>query len=180
MYTNAKSLFGELDGKDEPISTVGLRKKRIRNRSWQIPFLEALAQSGNVRTACLASGTSRSNVYQLRRRDKCFAKAWRHAEQAFGDLLLSAAKRRAIDGVEEPVFWKGKQIGTVRKYSDSLLRDMLRAHVPVLYASKVENIPTNAEDRALPVNIEQAICKIYGSKPSDKIEKVSEMALGPK
>jgi len=41
--------------------------------------------------------------------------------------------RRARDGVEEPIFHQGKNVGTVRKYSDTLLIFLLKSHKPERY-----------------------------------------------
>ena len=43
-------------------------------------------------------------------------------------LREHTADNRAIDGWEEPVWYKGHQVGTIRKYSDRLLETMLTAH----------------------------------------------------
>jgi hypothetical protein len=41
--------------------------------------------------------------------------------------------RRAYHGVEEPVFYKGVQCGSVTKYSDRLLMFLLQARNPAKY-----------------------------------------------
>jgi hypothetical protein len=38
------------------------------------------------------------------------------------------AARRAVEGWEEPVFWNGRQIGTRRRFSDSLLIFLFEAY----------------------------------------------------
>jgi hypothetical protein len=47
--------------------------------------------------------------------------------------LEDEAVRRAYHGVEEPVFYKGVQCGTVTKYSDKLLIMLLKARNPAKY-----------------------------------------------
>jgi hypothetical protein len=42
-------------------------------------------------------------------------------------MLEDEAKRRAHDGIDEPVFYQGEKCGVVRKYSDNLLIFMLKA-----------------------------------------------------
>jgi hypothetical protein len=49
-------------------------------------------------------------------------------------LLGDTAFERAVDGVEEPVFWKGEQVGTRRRYNDRLLMFLLRARDPWSFA----------------------------------------------
>jgi hypothetical protein len=41
------------------------------------------------------------------------------------NLLADHAIERAIDGVEEPVFWQGAQVGTRRRYNDKLTMALL-------------------------------------------------------
>ncbi|MBF0185326.1 MAG: hypothetical protein HQM06_13200 [Magnetococcales bacterium] len=98
-------------------------------------FLETLATCGVVRRAAEVSGTTRKSLYTYRTSDPDFAEAWDIALQDFADRLEEAAHSRAVDGYEEPVFQGGQQVGTVRKYSDSLLLAMLRARRPE-YQSK--------------------------------------------
>lgn len=84
-------------------------------------FLSLLAESGNVRRCARACGLSTQSVYKLRRRDAVFAQGWGaalvlardHAEQALAD--------RAIEGVEEPIFYRGEQVGVRRRYDTRLL-----------------------------------------------------------
>lgn len=43
------------------------------------------------------------------------------------DRLEDAARERAIDGVQKPVFYRGKVVGTRIVYSDMLLMALLNA-----------------------------------------------------
>ena len=47
------------------------------------------------------------------------------------------AFRRALDGVEEPIFHRGVQVGSVTKYSDNLLQFLLRGRRPNVYGNQV-------------------------------------------
>jgi hypothetical protein len=47
--------------------------------------------------------------------------------------LEDEAVRRAYHGVEEPVFYKGVQCGSVTSYSDTLLMFLLKARKPAVY-----------------------------------------------
>lgn len=104
---------------DSPART---RKKRA--------FLKALAETGNVSEAARTARLDRSQAYQIRRQETDFAAAWDAALDTAVDLLESEARSRAVEGVEQPRFHQGRICGTVRKYSDSLLMFLLRAHRP--------------------------------------------------
>jgi hypothetical protein len=43
------------------------------------------------------------------------------------DVLLAEARRRAIEGVEEPIMHQGQVVTTVRRYSDLLLIFLLKS-----------------------------------------------------
>ena len=49
-------------------------------------------------------------------------------------------RRRAVEGVEEPVGWyKGEAGGVVRKYSDTLLIFLLKGRKPEMYRERYEH-----------------------------------------
>lgn len=104
-------------------------------------FLSALAEYGNVTQAAEKAGVNRVYLYEVRAEDKAFKKEWKEAARYGALRLEDEARRRAIEGWEEPVWHKGKECGTVRKYSDTLLIVLLKAHHPEKYAerNKTEN-----------------------------------------
>ena len=98
-------------------------------KSWQGGFLEALRNSGNVRAAATVVGIERSTAYRARKRSVRFARQWDEALEDAADVLLAEARRRALKGIEEPVFYGGKLVGTRHRYSDALLMFLInRAH----------------------------------------------------
>lgn len=62
--------------------------------------------------------------------DNEWKELWDLSEERYRESLVSEAHRRAVDGVEEPVFHKGHLVGTVTRYSDRLLELMLKSKVP--------------------------------------------------
>jgi hypothetical protein len=71
--------------------------------------------------------------YKRRRFDGAFRAAWDEATQLGTEALEYEALRRAYHGVEEPVFYRGVQCGSVTKYSDRLLMFLLKARDPAKY-----------------------------------------------
>ncbi len=51
-------------------------------------------------------------------------------------MLEDEAIRRARDGVTIPVFYAGKEVGAIRRPSDTLLMFLLRAHRPERYRER--------------------------------------------
>jgi hypothetical protein len=94
-------------------------------RGWtpqaQVRFLEHLAAKGNVRAACARVGLSAEAAYRLRRRDPLFARGWAAAVVMARTASEDALATRALDGVEEPGFYRGEQIGVRQRYDTRLL-----------------------------------------------------------
>ena len=100
-------------------------------------FLEVLSETSSVTDAAQAIGMSRRGVYNVRERDPDLASAWDDAVEVAIDALEREARRRAYEGFDEPVFYKGVQVGTMRRYSDRMLELLLRAHRPDKYRETV-------------------------------------------
>lgn len=103
-------------------------------------FCAALAETGTVGKACVAVDISRRTAYNWREDYPEFAQAWDKALRIGVSALEDEAHRRAFDGVVEPVFHQGSEVGGVRKYSDTLAIFLLKAHAPEKYRenSRVE------------------------------------------
>ncbi len=104
-------------------------------------FLDALREGRSVAAAAQAADISRRTPYRWRQEDEEFAAAWDDAFDAGTDLMEDEAKRRAIEGVDKPVFYKGQRCGQIREYSDTLLMQQLNARRPEKYRTnhKVEH-----------------------------------------
>ena len=87
----------------------------------QADFLASLQLGGNVRAACRVACVSAQTAYRARRASRAFSKAWDAALVAARDRAEEVLANRAIDGVEEPVFYHGEEIARRRRYSDRLL-----------------------------------------------------------
>ncbi len=74
----------------------------------------------------------------MRRHSEDFAAQWREALEEGTDLLDAEARRRAVTGVDKPVYYKGKVVGSITKYSDRLLMFLLKAHRPQKFRDGVK------------------------------------------
>jgi hypothetical protein len=116
-----------------------MRKLKL-TRERQKRFLAALADTGSVTAAVAVAGTSRTRVYELRKADQEFAAGWEEAEEVAADRLEDEARRRAVEGAQEPLVSGGKIVRdddgqpiAIRRYSDMLLLALLKAHRPEKY-----------------------------------------------
>ncbi len=101
-------------------------------------FLQHLAQTGNVSDAARVAGVGRPQVYKWRSLDAALAERWDDALVEATDALELEARRRAAEGVLEPVFHQGKPVGAIRKYSDTLLIFLMKGNNPGKYRERRE------------------------------------------
>lgn len=120
-------------------------------------FLETLRAGGIVTAAAEAAGWSRNAAYHHRKADPTFAEKWDEACEMAADALEAEARRRAVEGVQEPLVARGAPVYrtdpetgetlrdaegnpvplTITRYSDRLLEIMLKAKRPHEYKDRV-------------------------------------------
>lgn len=115
----------------------GMAKMTTVTSRARASFLQHLQETGNVTASAKAAGFSRTAAYERRSVDPEFAAAWKEAEEIATDTLEAEARRRAIEGVEEPVYYLGKECGRIRKYSDRMLEILLKAHRPDKFRERI-------------------------------------------
>lgn len=113
-------------------------------REWEAEFLASLSLTPNVTEACRQAGVTRQAAYQYRAEDSEFAARWDAALDESTDELVGEAYRRAKEGVEEPVYFMGRVVGKVRKYSDTMLIFLLKSHRRKVYGDKLDADLTTA------------------------------------
>jgi len=82
----------------------------------------------------------------LRKQDTAFAALWDDALEEAADWLELEALRRAMDGTEEGRYFRGEMIGTITRYSDSLLMFLLKARRPSVFGTSQAHRLTSAND----------------------------------
>jgi len=104
-------------------------------------FILTLGRTGNLAEATEAAKIPRNYPDYLAQKSPVFARRMQNAMEKSKDGLETEARRRAVNGWEEPVFGKlpgndggSGQIGTIRKYSDKLLETLMRGSRPEKYA----------------------------------------------
>jgi len=96
-------------------------------------FLDELAVLPNVSRACRISGLDRVHAYRTRAKNAKFTKDWDDAFEIGLHALEDEIARRAAEGIEEPVFYKGQVCGTINRKSDALLMFAAKAAYPKKY-----------------------------------------------
>ncbi len=96
----------------------------------QASFLSSYEQTANVLQAAARTEIDRTLVYYWLEHDEAFTFAYHIADEAANRHIEAEIRRRAIDGWEEPVYQQGNLVGTVRKYSDTLLIFYAKRRMP--------------------------------------------------
>jgi hypothetical protein len=129
------------------------RKTRITRNpaahdAYKKRLLKALAKGKSPAWAAEEAGIGRSTAWLWRQNDPEFATAWDEAVAEGVDRLEDEAHRRAVEGYNpRPIYHKGKKVGEIREYSDSLLALLLKSRKPEVYArgdkAPTPNVPLN-------------------------------------
>jgi hypothetical protein len=143
----------------------------------RVAFLRGLEQGMSAAGAAEAAGISRSLVYRWRDHDRAFAAAWRRAAEAGTDRLEDEAMRRALEGVEKPVFWRGEQVGTVRTYNDRLLMLLLQRRRPAREPDAEERYFNTQESDAFVGDLVDALAKC-DQRIAELTREVAELRRG--
>jgi hypothetical protein len=101
-------------------------------------FLDLIAGGSTVCDACAAVGYSYNSAYLYRKADPAFDAAWDDANEAATQRMEREADRRAIEGYDKPVYHLGVEVGSERKFSDTLLIFRLKAKRPDVYRERAE------------------------------------------
>ena len=111
-------------------------REKDRANGWkpevQRAFIEALAETGSVRSACRRVNRADHGAYLLRRHPGAqeFRAAWDAALDIGMRRIEDVAMDRALHGVEVPVYSYGKLVGSRTVYNDRLVMFMLRNRAP--------------------------------------------------
>ena len=104
----------------EPVPTSA-DGRSLFTRERQVEFLHALAATGAVRAAAGRAGVSHQTAYRARLSDALFRRAWDAALLAARVHAEDVLSCRAIDGVEEQVWYHGEVVATRRRFDSRLL-----------------------------------------------------------
>jgi hypothetical protein len=80
-----------------------------------------IAKGFSPGAAAFAAGVHYTAPYRWKDADDAFAAAWTEAFQAGTNVFEDEARRRALQGVQQPVYQAGKLVGHRIEYSDNLL-----------------------------------------------------------
>ena len=116
--------------------------KAMRMERRKAAFLKAFPEIGTLTGTAKAVGFAMRSHYKWMESDPDYAEAFQEAKIAAAERLELEATRRAVDGVDEPVWYKGENVGHQKKYSDTLLIFLLKGAMPEKYKERFEHSTT--------------------------------------
>ena len=117
----------------------------------QALFCDSLAQTGNVRLACCAALISPQTAYRTRRALPGFRQCWDAALVLARAEVEAVLAERALNGVEEPVFYHGEEIARRRRYDSRLL---------LAHLARLDALAEQAELRARAEDFDAALAAL--------------------
>lgn len=127
--------------------------KPVETNAKKASFLAAYAECGVIRLAAKSSEASARSHYRWMADDRDYVTAFEEAQRKSCKALEEEARRRAVDGWDEPVYQNGKKVGTRRRYSDTLLIFLMKGNQPDKFGDKVTQ--THRGDSEAPVAVYQ-------------------------
>lgn len=106
--------------------------KELR-RARQKVFLKAFEDLGVMSAAAKQVGIYPNTIHIWRRRDPVFRQRYNRVLELHIEKLEQECDRRAVEGVDRPVFQNGTLVGHIKDYSDVLLIFRLKALAPHKY-----------------------------------------------
>lgn len=104
----------------------------------QNAFLAAYQEVGMVTPAAEAAKISRGAHYHWLRSNPEYRKRFEAAQLESSDVIEDHARKLALEGVLEPVFYEGQICGHKIKYSTDLIKFLLQANNPEKFGNKIE------------------------------------------
>jgi len=113
-----------------PFDAISAPKKRA--------YLLALSRTGVILRACKAAEISHALPWVWRQDDEVFVLLEQQARKLGAEVLVQEAYRRAVEGIDKPIYYEGKRVDTLREYSDTLLIFLMKGALPDIYRERYE------------------------------------------
>jgi len=100
---------------------MGNRNKALIEVRMEL-FWQAMSETLNIKESCRIAEIDMVTYYNHKKKNpEEFEKKFEECKFSYRERLRTEVLRRACEGVEEPVFYRGEICGKIRKYSDNLL-----------------------------------------------------------
>lgn len=123
----------------------------------QEAFLEAYERLCHISQAAETAGIERKLHYYWLRTDADYKARFEESDRIAIKALEDEAHRRALHGVQEPVFHQGQICGHVQKFSDRLMEFLLRGRQPEIYGDRFKAEMTGKNGAPIEHNVEHVV-----------------------
>ena len=93
-------------------------------------ILNEICNTGVAGLACVTCGVGVSHFRRLRAEHEELQAITDEAMSIYHERLRYTIHNKAVDGWEEPVFYKGEEVGSVHKFSERMLEMQAKRHMP--------------------------------------------------
>lgn len=135
MISNPNSL-ANLDANARGVA--GLMSVKQRQRA--IKLFDAWYDTADLPQACVAAGVPYATINTWMQQYRWFRRRYLEMRQWFADVAEAEAHRRGVSGWDEPVFYKDRIVGTIRKFDNDLLVKLLRRYKPKEWSEKHQQL----------------------------------------
>lgn len=141
---NAEAAAKVAAGRTQPVRGPSVMGNK-RNLETEEKFLDGLRNSWSVTKSARLAGISAETAYVWKAKSIAtldeqtgvyaddFWPRWEAARDAGIERIEDEAIRRAVEGVEKPVYQGGVLVGSLTEYSDTLMGLVLRGKKPGIY-----------------------------------------------
>jgi hypothetical protein len=114
--------------------------EKIKNTKQRSFLKHYLITGGVIARAAKLANVDRRYHYKWLAEDEVYKAGFEQAEREAIDVLEMELHRRAIDGVDKPIIYKGEITGSYKEYSDILLMFLLKKKNPAYRDNFTQNI----------------------------------------
>lgn len=106
-------------------------------------IMNHIANIGVFYKACRAAGISLRYFEKMREAWPILDDLTQDAMAVYRQKLVEIVHERAVNGVEEEIYYQGMPCGTVRHYSDNLLTMLIKRHLPEFRDHSIADVNVN-------------------------------------
>lgn len=164
------------------IQPVVISEPTRKRWSDQDRFIEAFRICGNVTKSCEISNVSRGVIYggegwvsqdETNAGRELFSERFEKARNESIEYIEAELYRRAVEGIEKPVYQGGKLVGHIQEYSDQLMMFLLRGLNPAKWREKFEGANLIGVGGNLNVQNNQIVAQI-ANMTEDELKRLAE------
>lgn len=136
-------------------------------------YINKLAELGLEAHARKAARVTIGQLRKAMEADPDFAEQVEEAQLFAAEVLEQEARRRAVEGVDRDVYYKGEVVGVETQYSDTLLIALLKANNPTKFNQNNMNI-TGDKDKPMTVVVKDLTTDTEIRRTHDACNRVRE------